>query len=223
MLPWVHALVGYRGLRSELLVALKKEQPLTAKELGERFRLTPNALRRHLKVLEESGLVRYRRETRGVGGPCYAYSLSEAGEQLFPRAHAATLLDALDYIEEGGGRDAVVGFFHRRWEGMVAETGLEVGGLPLGERASLLAELLTARGYMASAAPDEHGDVVLRKHNCAVREAAERFPELCPAEMRFMEGVLGARLERRSHILSGCNTCEYRVLETSARGPEEME
>ena len=61
-------LPGYRGLRGDVLVALKKAQPLTAKELGLRFGVTPNALRRHLKELELEGVVRYRREIRGGRG-----------------------------------------------------------------------------------------------------------------------------------------------------------
>jgi hypothetical protein len=38
------ALVGYRGIQAELLLALKKHQPLTARELAARFDLTPNAI-----------------------------------------------------------------------------------------------------------------------------------------------------------------------------------
>ena len=75
-------LAGFTGLRSDLLVALRKEQPLTAKELGTRFGLTANAFRRHLKEFGDAGLVRFRREVRGVGGPVYAYSLTERGEQI---------------------------------------------------------------------------------------------------------------------------------------------
>ncbi len=41
-------LAGFKGLRRDLLVALRKQQPLTAKELGTRFGLTANAFRRHL-------------------------------------------------------------------------------------------------------------------------------------------------------------------------------
>ena len=57
MQQWATALVGYRGLRSDLLIELKKAQPLTARELGVRFGLTANALRRLLKELETAGLV----------------------------------------------------------------------------------------------------------------------------------------------------------------------
>src|SRR5919107_624048 len=138
MQQWATALVGYRGLRSDLLIELKRAQPLTAKELGARFGLTANALRRHLKALEESGMVHYRREVRGVGGPRFAYSLSEDGEALFPRAAGPTLV-------------AAPAFFRRRWETALAESGMELDGLPFPDRVQLLAELLTSHGYMAEA------------------------------------------------------------------------
>jgi len=214
MQQWATALVGYRGLRSDLLIELKKAQPLTAKELGARFGLTANALRRHLKELEAAGLVHFRREVRGVGGPRYAYSLSDEGEALFPRAHAPMLVEALDFLREREGAEAVVAFFRRRWAAIVDEAGLDLAPLGIEDRTQLLAELLTSQGYMAeSDAAPGGGAVTLRKYNCALREVAERFPELCAAEVEFMEGLLGARLDRRAHLLAGCNMCEYRVVE----------
>ena len=158
MQEWATALIGYRGLRSDLLIELKKAQPLTAKELGARFGLTANALRRHLKELEAAGLVHYRREVRGVGGPRFAYSLSADGEALFPRAHAPTLVDALAFLQARQGPEAVGAFFRERWEAIVADAGLELGALQFEDRVQLLTELLTSQGYMAEAvagAPDE--------------------------------------------------------------------
>ncbi len=212
MQQWATALVGYRGLRSDLLIELKKAQPLTARELGARFGLTANALRRLLKELEAAGLVHYRREVRGVGGPRFVYSLSADGEALFPRAYAPALVDALAFLRETEGPDAVVRFFRRRWAAIVAESGLDLTSLRLEDRVQLVAELLTSQGYMAEAG-SAGGELTLRKYNCALREVAERFPELCAAEVEFMEEVLGARLDRRAHLLAGCNSCEYRVLE----------
>ena len=214
------SLSGYRGLKADLLVALKKAQPLTAKELGERFGLTPNALRRHLKALEEAEVVRYRREVRGVGGPVYAYSLTASGESLFPNAYADALVAALETLGAQAGPDAVVQLFRRQWVALVGDAGPTLAALPLAERAQLLAELRSSQGYMAEAVPaaGEGGEAVLvREHNCAIRAAAERFPEICAAERRLFEEILDASVERRRHILAGCNECEYVVKPRRAR------
>jgi DeoR family suf operon transcriptional repressor len=205
----MNTLAGFKGLRRDLLVALRKEQPLTAKELGVRFGLTANALRRHLKALEDSGLARFRREVRGVGGPVYAYSLTERGEQLFPREYAGALADALEVVRAEQGTEGVVRLFRRRWEALAEEARPALDALSLAERAHSLAAMLTANGYMAESESHAPGHARIREHNCAVREIAQRFPEVCSAEAAFIEQVLGAVVERQQHMMSGCTSCEY--------------
>jgi DeoR family suf operon transcriptional repressor len=205
----METLAGFKGLRRDLLVALRKEQPLSAKALGVRFALTTNALRRHLKVLEDAGLVRFRREVRGVGGPVYAYSLTERGEQLFPREYAGALSDALDVVRAEQGAEGVVRLFRRRWEVIAEEAKPRLAQLSLADRASALATMLTASGYMAESESSAPGEARITEHNCAVREIARRHPEVCAAEAAFIEQVLDAAVERQRHMMHGCASCEY--------------
>lgn len=206
-------LTGFTGLRAELLVALRKEQPLTATALGARFGLTPNALRRHLKTLQDAGLVRFISVARGVGGPGYEYSLTEQGEQLFPRAYANPLADALDIVRAEQGSEGVVGIFRRRWEAIAEANAPALADLSFSERASALAAMLTANGYMAVSESSSPTEARIREHNCAVREIAQRFPEVCHAEAAFIEDILGALVERQSHMMHGCSACEYTAKE----------
>lgn len=211
----IGALGGFRGVRADLLVALKKAQPLTAHELGDRFGLTANALRRHLKALQEDGLVRFRREVRGVGAPVYTFSLTAAGEALFPRGYVSVLARALDAVRASGGDSAVNQVLESEWQQLADEAGPVLEGLPLAERVPLVAELLTSKGYMAEAlevfTPGEPPALTLRINNCAMREIAERFPEACTAEAKFVERLLGVPLVRGAHRLQGCGRCEYGV------------
>lgn len=207
---------GYRGLRGDVLVALKKAQPLTAKELGVHFGVTPNALRRHLKELEVEGLVRYQREIRGVGGPVFAYSLTESGERLFPRAYDAALNEVLELVRQQMGSDGVVELFRKRWADIAEKAKPELADLPLNQRAQRLAQLLTSLGYMAEASEGENS--TLREHNCAIRAVIERFPEICVAEKRFLEEVLGTHVTRQTHIAAGANCCEYCIHPSDSSG-----
>lgn len=204
----VGALGGFRGVRADLLVALRKAQPLTAGELGEQFGLTANALRRHLKALEEDGLVRYRRMVRGVGAPVFAYSLTQAGEALFPRSYVQVLATALDALREHTGEHAVEAVLEAEWQRLADEAGPVLDALPLEERVPLVAELLTAKGYMAEV---DDTTLTLRIHNCALREIADRFPAACAVEAKFVERLLGVPVERLAHRLGGCGRCEYRM------------
>ena len=211
MLDTERPVAGFRGLQRRLLLALKKAQPLTVKELATQFGTTPNALRRHLKNLETAGLVHYRAEAHGVGGPQFAYALSDAGEALFPRAYSAVLAAALDQVRAEQGAEGVVRVFRRQWSALADEALPLMEGRSLAERASVLAEMRTRQGYMAESDARSEGESVIREYNCAIREIAARFPEVCAAEERFFAELLGASVEREGHILEGCNACEYRL------------
>jgi DeoR family transcriptional regulator, suf operon transcriptional repressor len=206
------SLVGYRGVQAEVLLMLKKHQPLTARELADRFDVTPNAMRRHLETLEAAGVVRHAREVRGVGGPVHAFHLTSSGEALFPRSYGSVLLDSLDDMAAERGREAVPEFFRRKWNALAEEAAPALARSPLAERVQLVAELWSSLGYMAEAKTDAtSGRPVLCKHNCAIRAVAEQYPEVCETEVAFMQSVLGEPVRRREHILGGCNRCEYVV------------
>jgi DeoR family suf operon transcriptional repressor len=70
--------------------------------------------------------------------------------------------------------------------------------------------VLSEEGYMAEVTALA-GSGTLTEHNCAIPAVAERFPEICAAEARFLADVLGAQVERREHMLDGCSACEYHV------------
>lgn len=210
---------GYRGTRGDILVALKKSQPLTAKELAEQFGVTPNALRRHLKELEAEGVVSYKKEIRGVGGPVFAYSLTSAGEALFPRAYEDALAQLLELVHQEHGEEGVVRLFRRRWEQIAESAKPELAQLPIEQRARRLAELLTALGYMAEVQEGEGTLPLLTEHNCAIRVVAERFPAVCAAEQQFIAELLGAEVTRQAHIATGANCCEYCIQADRAAAP----
>src|SRR6185503_18761143 len=96
--------------------------------------------------------------------------------------------------------------------------------LPVEQRATRLAELLTSLGYMAEARPVAGALPVLTEHNCAIRLIAERFPAVCAAEEQFIADVLGATVTRQAHIAKGANCCEYCIGEAGpsaeARRPD---
>ena len=208
---------GFRGFKRRLLIALKKSQPLTVKELAVAFKTTPNAVRRHLKALESAALIQYRAVVRGVGGPEFAYSLTDAGEGLFPRAYSGALAEALEVVREEQGIEGVVRVFRRQWSTLADEARPRMAGRSLEERTAVLAELRTLQGYMAESERQAGGEAVIREHNCAIRDVAARFPEVCAAEERFFAELLGADVEREAHILEGCNACEYRVHASDTR------
>jgi len=203
-------LVAHKGLRSRVLLELKRHQPLTAKELADSHGVSPTAVRRHLKELELEQLVVYRREQRGQGAPTFAYRLTPDGEALFPKRYEEALTAALGFVERHGGRQAVSRFFAEHFGEEAEKLKARLSEASLEERLAAVAELLSRQGFMAEWTTDGAG-VRIAEHNCAMHAVAERFPEVCHEELQFLKQVLGRDVERKSHIVAGCNACEYTV------------
>ena len=137
--------------------------------------------------------------------------MTDGGEALFPRAYGPALTTALEALCDQHGVDSVVALFRRQWDAAAEAAKPRLAQLPLAGRTQLLAELLSAQGYMAESESVSDGVATLREHNCAIRAVAERFPEVCAAEAKFIAEVLGAAVERRGRIVDGCNACQYTV------------
>jgi DeoR family suf operon transcriptional repressor len=208
-----------KGLRGQILLELKKAQPLTAKELARRFDVTPNAIRRHLKELEADRLIAYGRQKASRGAPTFAYRLTDLGEARFPRRYAEQLTEVLSYLEARGGREEVRRFFDEHFKSQAAALLATLGGASLEDRVRAVVHLLKEQGFMAEWSVE--GDTVrIAEHNCAVQAVAERFPELCEAEANFLRDILQTDVKRAAYIPKGCNACEYAVtLGGVPRGP----
>lgn len=202
--------VGYKGPRALILVELKLAPGLTAKELSARLGLSLNAIRHHLKELELDGLLGHEREQRGVGAPVFAYRLSVEGERVFPRRYESALTDVLDTLVEREGREAVVGALEARYAALLDRLPSDLAELSSERRLAEVTRLLNEDGFMPGWEGSETGGT-LTEHNCAIRALAERFPEICSAEERFLSAALGASVDLQAHVLDGCAACEYQV------------
>ena len=92
--------------------------PSTAAGLAERLDLTPAAVRRHLDQLLEDGTIEARepryRAARGRGRPAKVFALTEAGRDGFDQQYDDLAVQALRFLDETGGAEAVREFARRR-------------------------------------------------------------------------------------------------------------
>jgi predicted ArsR family transcriptional regulator len=138
--------------------------------------------------------------------------LTAGGEALFPRRYEATLLEFLDHVVARDGREAAVRVLESHFAALATKLGGSLADASPQRRLEIVTAALSEEGYMAEWREQHDGSfATLTEHNCAVKAVAERFPELCEAEARFLETVLRGPVERRAHMLTGCGACEYLV------------
>jgi DeoR family suf operon transcriptional repressor len=210
--------LGLKGPRAEVVMELKRSGTVTAKGIAERLGLSLNAVRHHVKELEAAGLVGYERENRGVGAPAFIYRLTPAGEALFPRRYEDAVGRLLDYVVAREGRAAAVDVLESRYKELALRLRSALAEASPEERVTIVTRALAEEGYMPEIRSGKASGMQLVEHNCPIQQVAERFPEVCEAEARFLEEVLEAEVTRGDHIVSGCGTCEYHVAPVTLRG-----
>jgi predicted ArsR family transcriptional regulator len=223
-----------RGQVARLILELG---PSTAATLGSRLGLTPAAIRRHLDNLIAEGLIETRTArtygNRGRGRPAKVFVITDAGRSAFEHAYDDLATNALRFLAEAAGPDAIAEFARRQLADLERRYAPAVAQGNLATRVQALAEALSADGYAASAgpAPAIGGASVgsgspgatgqgaageqLCQHHCPVAHVAAEFPQLCEAETEAFGRLLGTPVQRLATIAHGDGICTTHVTGTT--------
>ena len=202
--------------RERVLAAVSEHGPVTAAEVGRLLHLTPAAVRRHLDALAEQGAVEEHeagaKGARGRGRPARAYVLSNRGHRALRTDYEGLAGDALRFLAETGGPEAVAAFSRQRFAGLEARyaSRLASAGEDPAARADVLVEAMTEDGFAASARPVGAGalsGVQLCQGHCPVGRVAEEFPALCDAETAAISRLLGVHVQRLATLSRGAHVC----------------
>ena len=204
--------------RDEVARLLLEQGPATAAALGERLGISPTAVRRHLDALVADGLATDREQRplggaqRGRGRPPREFLLTAHGRASFPHAYDDLAAAALRFLAETGGEQAVAEFAAQRVATVEERHGPVVRAAD--EKVEALAEALTSEGYAASAHKVGSGGQ-LCQHHCPVAHVAAEFPQLCEAETKAFERLLGTHVQRLATIARGDAVCTTHIPSTS--------
>jgi predicted ArsR family transcriptional regulator len=226
-----------QSTRHRVARAILVDGPSTAAALGERLDLTPAAVRRHLDQLVEDGSVQARDPRpgtqRGRGRPAKVFALTERGREGFDQQYDDLAVQALRFVRETGGEDAVRAFAHQR-VAFIEERFDDVRERrPELTPAEVLASILTDEGYAAAVRglplvnEQSVGEQLCQQH-CPVSHVAHEFPQLCEAETEAIGRVLGRHVQRLATIAHGdgvCTTCIPDATQTASQtaAPEKKE
>ncbi|HSE71024.1 MAG TPA: metalloregulator ArsR/SmtB family transcription factor [Nocardioidaceae bacterium] len=209
----VHGVASDAPTRERVARSILENGPSTAAALAERLELTPAAVRRHLDHMIEEGAVEAREPrvygARGRGRPAKVFALTEAGRDSFDQAYDDLAAQALRFLAETGGDEAVLAFARRRVASLEDDYQQIIAAEPDLSPAEALARALTRGGYAASVRHGPVGEQLCQQH-CPVSHVAHEFPQLCEAETELFSKLLGSHVQRLATIAHGdgvCTTC----------------
>ena len=185
MTNWLEKLLG--ETRAKLLQLLRRP-PGTITGLSSALGLTDNAVRTHIAALGRDGIVEQVGIARDTGGkPARVYALTEAGEELFPKAYAVVLGELVDQISRTDGPDHAVEL-------------LRAVGREVGERVTGPADVSDRVVAAAAALRKLGGDIEVQRtaegwhlqgYGCPLSAVTARHPQVCALAQALVEAITG--------------------------------
>lgn len=204
---------GDASTRERVARSILENGPSTAAQLAQRLELTPAAVRRHVDHLLAEGVVEARDQKvyghRGRGRPAKVFAVTDEGRRHFAQSYDDLAAQALRFLHQTGGDDAVREFAQHRAAFIEKDYAEVVAREPDLSPAEALARVFTSGGYAASVRTLPGSVVVdqLCQQHCPVSHVAHEFPQLCEAETEAISRVVGSHVQRLATIAHGDGVC----------------
>lgn len=184
---------------------------MTVQALCDLLQITAMAVRRHLQVLQNEGLIESRIERQTRGRPTYKYRLSSKAESLFPSGFQNLAMDLLDAVYETSGHQGVMDLLEARNRKRMSRLKERVQGKELRERVEEVSQIFSEDGYMTEWQALDNGNFFIFQQHCALHDVAKQYRQVCALEPQLMESLLGVRVTREKYMLKNDPVCGYLV------------
>ena len=210
----------------QTILGILRRHKATVDGLTTELGLAPATVRRHLDILARDGHVDVEQVRRQTGRPHYLFSISDSGEDLFPKHYLRItnrMIDeivALDSDETAdcSGPELAEMVFEKMARRLAQRIAPRIHGASLPERMQATTEALAEEGIVFDVEESEEGYLLLG-HGCPCPRVAEGRSQVCAHDQRLLSTLLDAEVtyvEPGSVGLEGY--CAYRVREVGTDG-----
>lgn len=209
-------------------MALKQQGSATIAQLADLLQLTGEAVRQQLLQLQRDGWIeahidRAQAEKARTGRPATMYTLTDAGDHLFPKHYDSLNVAMIDAVADELGPAALTQVFERMSEARVASVEPALRGKPLEEKVELLRSWYLDDDPYMELERGADGDFYLRERNCPFLNTAMRRPALCSVSVNALTRLLGVRVRRDEKFQTGHGRCVFHVFANEPIDPEMFE
>lgn len=204
--------------REAALTLLLRHGQATASDLASWLQVSVQAMRRHLRSLEEEGLVEANCRGAGPGRPSNRWQLTARGQARFPDGSEDFALGLLSSIAGSLPPGTVQVLLEQQARDKATSYRQQLGSGSLETRLERLVELRRREGFVAECSEDAEGWVISEFH-CSVMRIAEQFPCVCDQELQLLRQTFpDCQVDRVHWRLEAGHSCGFRLAPRAA-GP----
>ncbi|WP_415409388.1 iron-sulfur cluster biosynthesis transcriptional regulator SufR [Synechococcus sp. A10-1-5-9] len=199
--------------REATLTLLLRQGEIDAAGLASQLGISVQAMRRHLRTLEEEGLVESTAVTAGPGRPSNLWHLTARGHEHFPDGSETFALGLLDSLAQSLPPEMLGALLMQQAHEKADQYRRHLGDAPLEQRVRALVDLRSREGYVSDMAPAEDGcGWCISEFHCSVQRIAEAFPAICDQELQLIRLTFpDCRVERVHWRLESGHSCGFQI------------
>ena len=197
-----------KSTREIILHTIQTAQHVNVEALAKAADVSPVTVRHHLNSLQAGGLIEASSVRRKVGRPYYVYSLSEKGQELFPKRYVRLTNRLLDELKARLPAEAVQAVFSSVVQGVIEDHAGRFEHLSFEERLNYLVDLLTEEGFVSEWEQTADG-YKITEYGCPYLTIGRSHAEICSFDYELMVNVLQTTVQKQSCMLAGADCCEF--------------
>ena len=199
--------------REATLTLLLRQGEISAGALADELGISVQAMRRHLRTLEEEGLVEASPIPAGPGRPSNRWRLTQQGHQHFPDGSDTFALNLLESMATSLPPETLATLLDRQAHEKANHYRHQLGDGSLEQRISKLVNLRSHEGYVSEMVPAENGcGWCINEFHCSVQRIAEEFPAVCDQELQLIRMTFpDCHVERVHWRLESGHSCGFQI------------
>ena len=199
--------------REAALTILLRLGQATAGTMAGQLGVSVQVMRRHLRSLEQEGLVESPCNTTGLGRPSNLWRLTDKGRDQFPDGSEEFARGLLHTMANCLGPDQLQTLLDQQAAAQAQRYRILLGDCSLEKRLQRLVELRRREGYVADYQPcQDRRNWLLTAFHCSVGRIAEQFPVICSQELQLYRSIFpDCHVERVHWIQEGDHYCGFRI------------
>jgi predicted ArsR family transcriptional regulator len=208
-----------QATRQQILDYIRRHGDATVRDLSQLLHLTATGVRQHLSVLEVEGLITIRRSRGHIGRPALVYSLTEAGDALFPSRYDDLSNLLLDEIRAIAGSKGLQSVLMRAAARSAEPYEPRLKDKSLGQRVEEATAIINERGSVADFRANGPDEYLINQYTCPFPHVASVHSGVCALEVEFVRRLTGGDARIVRSLLRSDRCCTYRIRPAQPASP----
>jgi DeoR family suf operon transcriptional repressor len=197
-----------KSTREKVLQTLITNPQCTIVDIAKSVGINAISVRHHITSLQADGLVYAEEERHGVGRPRLVYSLTESGQENFPKRYLRLTNHLLDQMKKTLSKQDFKNIFENMAKDLSIEYEPKSSKLNFKEKLDLLKEVMAKEGYDIYWVKSANG-YEIKEVACPFYQVGKDHPEICLFDQTLIANMLSIPKQTITRIKRNDNHCSF--------------